>query len=167
MDTNTNLNSKWTLWYHHEKDNWKISGFKKIYEINNVGEFWKLHNNWDKLKGIQSKHFFLMRDNIYPIWEDPVNLNGGCWSYQIHEDQAEKIWNDLASYLVCEQIINNSDEAVGISACLRKNNNFVIKIWNTDTKNNSLSQINKNIIKKWGLDIIYIAHMDMAEKQIS
>ena len=26
-------------------------------------------------------------------------------------------------------------------------------------KNNSLKLINENIIKKWGMDIIYIAHM--------
>jgi len=159
MDTNTKFNDKWNLWYHHEKDNWKISGFKKIYEINTIADFWKLHNNWDKLKGINSKHYFLMKNDIQPIWEDPVNLNGGCWSYKIHEEQSENLWNELASYLVCEQIINNPDESVGLSISLKKNNYSVIKIWNVDSKNNSLSNINKNIIKKWGTDIIYIAHM--------
>lgn len=159
MDANTKLNNKWNLWYHSEKDNWKISGFKKVHDIETVGDFWRLHNNWNKLKGINSKHFFFMKDGVYPIWEDPINLNGGCWSYEVHEDQAENLWNDLASYLVCEEIINNFDEAVGLSICLKKNNKSVIKIWNTNTKNNSLSQINKNIIKKWGTDIIYIVHM--------
>ena len=75
------------------------------------------------------------------------------------EEQAENLWNDLAAYLVCEQIINNPDEVTGLSVSLKKNNYSVIKIWNTDTKNNSLSLINKNIIKKWGTDIIYIVHM--------
>lgn len=159
MDTNTKLFNKWNLWYHHEKDNWKISGYKKIYEIETVSDFWKLHNNWNKLKGINSKHYFLMKEDITPLWEDPVNLNGGCWSYKIHEDQAEHLWNDLASYLVCNQIINNPDEAIGLSICLKKNNNTVIKIWNINSKNNSLNQINKKLIKKWGTDIIYIAHM--------
>jgi hypothetical protein len=104
-----------------------------------------------------------MKNNICPLWEDPNNLNGGCWSYKIHEDQAEKLWNELAGYLVCDQIINNPDEAVGLSICLKKNNYSVIKIWNTDTKNNSLAQINKEIIKKWGTDIIYIAHSTLKE----
>ena len=160
MDANTKLNNKWNLWYHHEKDNWKISGFKKIYDIDTIGSFWRLHNNWNKLKGINSKHFFLMKENIEPIWENPVNLNGGCWSYKVHENQAENLWNELAVYLVCNQIIDNPDDnTVGLSICLKKNNESVIKIWNTNTKNNSLSQINKNIIKKWGTDIIYIAHL--------
>ena len=159
MDANTKLTNKWTLWYHHEKDNWKISGYKKIYEIETIGDFWKLHNNWDKLKGINYRHYFLMKDDIAPLWEDPLNFNGGCWSYKIHEDLSEKLWNELAVYLVSNQIINNSLEAVGLSICLKKNNNAVIKIWNTNSKNNSLCEINKDLIKKWGTDIIYIAHM--------
>jgi hypothetical protein len=159
MNTNTKFNKKWNLWYHHEKDNWKLSGYKQIYEISDVGDFWRLHNNWDKIKGINNKHYFLMMDNVTPLWEDEANIHGGCWSFKVHEDQSEKLWNELAGYLVCDKIINDYKEAIGLSICLKKNNYSVIKIWNKNSKNNSLSIINKNIIKKWGTDIIYIAHM--------
>ena len=54
----TNLVNKWNLWYHSEKDNWSISGYKKIYTIENVNEFWQLYNNWNKLGGLTYKHFF-------------------------------------------------------------------------------------------------------------
>ena len=57
-ENNITLSNKWSLWYHHEKDNWKISGYKKIYEINNSIEFWKLYQNWYKIKGINYKHYF-------------------------------------------------------------------------------------------------------------
>jgi hypothetical protein len=158
MDEIIELN-KWSLWYHHEKDNWKISGYKKIYEINNSTDFWKLYNNWDKIKGINYKHYFLMKENIIPIWEDEENINGGCWSFKINEDQTYNLWTDLSVYLVCNQLLNDNSDIVGISSCLKKNNNSVIKIWNKNSKNSSLSNINKDIIKKWGTDIIYIAHM--------
>lgn len=159
MDTNTKLSNQWTLWYHHEKDNWKLSGYKKIYDIVTIGDFWRLYNNWHKLKGINSKHYFLMKDNVTPLWEDNENINGGCWSFKVHEDQAEKLWTELSIYLVCELIINNPSDSIGLSICLKKNNNSVVKIWNKDSKNNSLNIINKDIIKNWGTDIIYIAHM--------
>ena len=159
MDTNTKLSNQWTLWYHHEKDNWKLSGYKKIYDIITIGDFWRLYNNWHKLKGINSKHYFLMKDNVTPLWEDNENINGGCWSFKVHEDQAEKLWTELSIYLVCELIINNPSDSIGLSICLKKNNNSVVKIWNKDSKNNSLNIINKDIIKNWGTDIIYIAHM--------
>lgn len=150
---------KWSLWYHHEKDNWKISGYKKIYEINNSTDFWKFYNNWDKIKGIHYKHYFLMKNEIIPLWEDIENINGGCWSFKVSEDQTLNLWTDLSVYLVCNQLLNNNSDIVGLSVCLKKNNNSVIKIWNKNSKNSSLNNINIDIIKKWGTDIIYIAHM--------
>ena len=159
MDHNLILSNKWTIWYHHEKDNWELSGYKNIYEINTVGEFWKLYNNWYKIKGINSKHYFLMKNNISPLWEDPENINGGCWSFKVLDTEAEKLWTELSCYLVCNQLIEDSNDIIGLSICLKKNNFSVIKIWNKNSKNNSLSLINKKIIKKWGTDIIYIAHM--------
>ena len=148
------------LWYHYEKDNWKISGYKNIYQIFNSSNFWKLYNNWNKFNGILNKHLFLMKENITPIWEDPNNINGGCWSYKIQEDNAEELWEDLSIYLVCNQIsIIIPDEILGISISSKKNNYIVIKIWNKYSKNNSLKLLNDNILKKWGTDIIYIAHM--------
>ena len=41
----------------------------------------------------------------------------------------------------------------------KKNNYSVVKIWNKNSKDNSLSLLNENILKKWGMDIIYIAHI--------
>lgn len=158
MDANTILPNTWKLWYHYDKDNWKLSGYKEIYEIKTTGDFWRFYNNLDKFKGICTKHLFLMKDDIPPLWEDEHNIKGGCWSFKIPESQAENLWSDLSVYLVCNQLIK-SDISVGLSMCLKKNNCCVIKIWNTNSKNNSLSLINKNIIKKYGCDVIYIAHM--------
>ena len=156
----TKLNSEWNVWYHHEKDNWDLSGYKKIYTMSTVEEFWKFYNNWDKVGGVTNRHFFLMKDNITPVWEDIQNINGGCWSFKIQEEQAEDLWEDLSSYLVCMKLCPTiPDEIVGLSICLKKNSNTVVKIWNKKSKNNSLKLINEEILKKWGMDIIYIAHM--------
>ena len=157
---------KWNIWYHHEKDNWTLSGYKQIYQMSTVDDFWKFYNNWDKVGGVTNKHFFLMRNNITPIWEDNNNINGGCWSFKIQEDQADDLWEDLSTYLVCGQLCPNiSTEVLGLSICLKKNFNTVVKIWNKNSKNNSLKLINEAILKKWGTDIIYIAHMPENQSQ--
>ena len=154
------LQDEWNIWYHHEKDNWKLSGYKQIYKMNTVQNFWKFYNNWDKVGGVSSKHFFVMKNNITPLWEDQENINGGCWSFKIQEDMSEELWEDLSVYLVNNMLCPSiSNEVVGISLCLKKNNNTVVKIWNKNSKHNSLKLINENILKKWGMDIIYIAHM--------
>ena len=50
--------NEWNLWYHHEKNNWSIKGFRNIYKINNIESYWKLFNSWDKIGGVNNKHFF-------------------------------------------------------------------------------------------------------------
>jgi hypothetical protein len=153
--------NNWNIWYHHEKDNWSIDGYKNIYTINNACNFWKLYNNWDSIGGILSKHFFIMKNNIKPLWEDIKNKNGGCWSFKIMEHQAVELLEELSVLLVTEELLleKECDECVGLSICLKKNNNCVVKIWNINSKINSIKNINATILEKWGTDIIYIAHM--------
>ena len=158
IELNSNLKYIWNVWYHHEKDNWKISGYKKIYQIKTIGDFWTFYNNLDKVGGITSKHFFLIKNNITPIWEDIQNINGGCWSFKIHEEIVEELWEDLSVLLVTNELVQGTI-SLGISLTLKKNNTCVVKIWNDDSNKNSIKYINKNILKKWGTDIIYIAHM--------
>ncbi len=154
------LTHEWNIWFHHEKDNWALSGYKQIYKFNTIIDFWKFYNNWDRVGGVTNKHFFLMRSDVTPIWEDQMNINGGCWSFKINEDQADELWEDLSVYLVCNKLCPTiPEEIVGLSICLKKNSNTVIKIWNINYKNNSLKLINETILKKWGMNIIYIAHM--------
>tara|TARA_A100001015_G_scaffold316080_1_gene429470 strand:- start:908 stop:1561 length:654 start_codon:yes stop_codon:yes gene_type:complete len=164
IDNNPNpelsfFNSEWNLWYHSKKDNWTIEGYEKIYKIDSIASYWKLYNNWDKLGGINNKHFFLMKKGVVPLWEDESNKYGGCWSFKISEHQSQELWNDLSKYLVLEKLVQIEEDVVGLSVCLKKSNFSVIKIWNKNSKNNSLNLINKDILKKYGLDIIYIAHM--------
>jgi len=96
---------------------------------------------------------------VSPIWEDPINKSGGCWSFKVNENQAQELWDDLSIYLVSEKLSMKKNDLTGISICLKKNNYCVIKIWNRNGKENSLVLLNETILKKWGMDIIYIAHI--------
>lgn len=159
MNINSKFTQPWILWYHHERNNWSINGYKKIIEINTIQDFWKLYNTWDKIGGVNNKHYFLMRENVHPIWEDDNNIKGGCWSFKVSESESKHLWEDLSKYIITENITQKPEEITGISICLKKNSFSVIKIWNKNSSNNSLSLINENILKKWGTDIIYIAHI--------
>jgi hypothetical protein len=165
METNklNNFNDSWNVWYHHTKDNWKLDGYKKIYTIDNGIDFWKLYNNWDNIGGITSRHFFLMKNDTQPVWEDPINMNGGCWSFKILDSMAADLWEDLSVLLVTNELVHDTI-CLGLSIAVKKNNTCVVKIWNDNSNKNSIKYINKNVLKKWGTDIIYIAHM--AEKII-
>jgi hypothetical protein len=153
------FDNKWDIWYHSVKEDWTIKGYEKLYTINTIEEYWKLYNNWDELGSINNKHFFIMKNDIVPIWEDPNNKHGGCWSFKVAESSAQELWNDLSLHMVTETLNSIDGDIIGLSACLKKNNSSVIKIWNKSSENNSLTLLCKDILNKWGLDIIYIAHM--------
>ena len=153
------FNNKWDLWYHHEKDNWDISGYRNIYEINNPETFWRWYNNWESFGGLLSKQFFLMKKNIEPRWEDKNNINGGCWSLKINSTDAPIFWERISALLVLDQISNIEDDINGISICLKKNNNCVIKIWNKDKKNDKIENLNKEIFKNFKPEIYYISNV--------
>lgn len=151
--------NSWNLWYHHQRNNWKLHSYKKIYTIKTIIEFWELYNNWNKIGGILNQHYFLMKNDITPIWEDPNNATGGCWSYKKPNFDIQELWTDLSMCLIGETLSSNPDNINGISVCLKNDGYSVIKIWNRDSKDNSLVNLNHDILKKWGTDLIYMAHI--------
>ena len=87
IETNHNANShvlfdKWTLWAHlpHDTD-WSLKSYRKIIKFNSVEEVIALVNSVPDLM-IKNCMLFLMRDGINPTWEDPANVDGGCFSFK-------------------------------------------------------------------------------------
>lgn len=155
----TELSDNWNLWIHKSKNDWTIKGFENIYTIKSIRDFWTLNNSWESNGGIHLNQYFLMKNNIHPIWEHPDNKLGGCWSFKIKESQSQELWDDLAQYLVSGNLSPNNNEINGISITKKKNGWVVLKIWNKSNKKSSLKNINYDILKKWGLDVIYISHL--------
>jgi translation initiation factor 4E len=155
------FNSDWNLWYHHELNNWRIDGYRKIFHVKNIKDYWDLHNNIDCLGGITNQHFFLMRSNILPIWEDSSNRNGGSWSIKLNDiSNVYNIWLKLSLMMVGETILKDdaaleSKLVVGLSINLRNSNICIIKIWNNDSNMSSIKLLNDDIIKEFGYNIIY------------
>ena len=89
------LNRKWTLWAHlpHDTD-WSAKSYKKILTFESVETAILLCETLpDKM--IRNCMLFLMRDGIKPMWEDPSNKNGGCFSYKIPNKMILSTWKKL------------------------------------------------------------------------
>ena len=72
------LNNKWTLWYHSLKNkNWDNNSYVKVIEIKSLLDY-KLLEDVMRINHLQNGMFFLMRDGIFPNWEDPDNSEGCC-----------------------------------------------------------------------------------------
>ena len=154
-----NFNNNWSIWYHYQKNNWKISGYKKIYEITNIYDFWIFNNNLEKIDLLNNEHLFIMRENIKPIWEDVNNKNGGCWSIKISTNNLYDLWIKICMYIFGETLVDNNKIINGLSISSKNSNTSVIKIWISNSKDSNIKQLPINILNKYGYNIIYKAHI--------
>jgi translation initiation factor 4E len=134
------FNDKWCVWYHHELNEWSVKGYRKIYNIANMEEFWLFFNNLKCLGGINKLHYFLMRDGITPIYEDIKNCRGGTWSSIVSLDSAENSYIELAQQLVGETMSDCPSDINGLSVNV-KSGVSVIKIWNGDRSRSKTSRL--------------------------
>jgi translation initiation factor 4E len=161
------LANNWDVWIHYIKDNWKIDGYKKIFTISSIEDFWILNNNIHILSGahdsLNNLQIYFMKEGIKPIWEDQLNRNGGCWSLKLNNIDSFTAWVNLGIYMIGNTIINESFEKLqninGLSFSQKNNTSSIIKLWTENSKYISLDCLNKNIIDMYGYNIIYKAHL--------
>uniref|UniRef100_A0A6C0JM87 Eukaryotic translation initiation factor 4E n=1 Tax=viral metagenome TaxID=1070528 RepID=A0A6C0JM87_9ZZZZ len=126
------LLGKWNLYYHLPQDkNWELSGYTIIMnDINTVEKVISLneilHENI-----VKNCMLFVMREGITPMWEDPHNRNGGCFSYKVINKSVPEVWKNLF-YLLCgESLCENSEQMKHVNGITisPKKNFCIIKIW--------------------------------------
>ena len=126
------LNDKWNLYYHLPDDkNWDISSYTIILEdIHSAEEVISINEILPE-PVIKSCMLFLMRSHIKPIWEDPNNRSGGCFSYRVTNKLVPEVWKNLC-YLSCGESLSAkcefSKHINGITISPKKNF-CIIKIW--------------------------------------
>ena len=152
------LNNKWNLYIHCIKDrNWDNSSYKKIYSFNNLKELFSITNNLEYI-GLQYYHFFIMKEGIFPTWEDLQNRDGGVCSFRtdLYPTSSSSIYVvDLFKFLIYktlgETVINDMDDINGLSVSPR-NNWAIIKIWNKDKNKSELlkKELKQTVNEKFG-----------------
>ena len=134
------INSKWCMWYHSIKDTqWTKSSYKLLFTIHNLYELKAINDIILKIH-LQNGMFFLMRENIFPTWEDPDNREGCCVSFKISSSVLKDQWNFLVNRIITEDIFlqtndENNNYLNGISISPKKEFN-IIKLWLRNNDNN-------------------------------
>jgi len=128
------LKHRWNLWAHLPQDlDWTLKSYKLIYKFKTIEDTIAItESSPDPL--IKSCMLFVMKDGISPVWEDPKNRNGGCFSYKVSNKNVCDVWRELNYVLVGETIGNNSSFVkcvTGITISPKKNF-CIIKIWMTN-----------------------------------
>lgn len=157
------LNDSWSVFFHDPYENdWTNVSYNKIGVIGTVNDFCKhLHN----MKGNVTKGmWFMMRDDIFPCWDDPENINGGALSIKILKEHVDEFWQNLMEKVLGESVLIPSirDEKWncinGISSSPKKHF-CIIKIW---LKDDSLFEKDEyfDLLKTYHGNIIYKLNME-------
>jgi hypothetical protein len=143
------LNGEYVLWSHQLGDNnWGISGYKKMCTIRTVSDFWRLFNNFRKI-GWKFMNFYLMKSGVDPMWEHPLNRNGGICSFKTHTNNALEVWESLNVKMMCDKLASNMEDINGISISPKNKEWALVKIWNRDSKNDLMVTLNNEITESY------------------
>jgi hypothetical protein len=155
------LKDKWTLWYHaQDNENWDESSYKNIYEFSDLVSYFKFQNSFIYLPQFLNGYYFLMRNDIMPIWEDSKNREGGCYSIRVNKDLVDQFFWDFFTHILCDSFLQKDNDTINGISVVPKKFNAIIKIWNNNSKVNSISLFHKHYRDYFINDISYRPHLD-------
>ena len=136
------LYDSWTLWAHLPHDiDWTVQSYKELFTFSSVEETIAVCETLPE-KMINNCMLFLMRKGILPMWEDPKNRKGGCFSYKVPNKMVVSVWRNLSYILVGESLTSDRKLLANINGITisPKKNFCIIKIWlaNYDYQNPSV-----------------------------
>ena len=130
--TDTWLNDTWSVYFHNPYDNnWDENGYIKIFTISNIEEYLILIHRIKE--NAQDGMFFIMRDNIFPKWNDDENKHGGFLSIKILKEKVHSFFYKMTVDLVNETLLkpeyyHQSGNVNGLSISPKKHF-CIIKVW--------------------------------------
>jgi hypothetical protein len=133
------INNIWKVWFHKIDDkDWSINSYNNVANIDSLESFIYYYR---KISIFIHGMFFVMKDNIPPLWEDKNNINGGIITYKFTKVESDDVWKQLTMALIGNTLTKDSKYINGISIS-PKINNCIIKIW--VNKSNILTKIKFN-----------------------
>lgn len=158
----TFLNDIWSVYFHDPNDpDWTHSSYTNIGTISTIDDLWNHHQS--NKENVQKGMFFIMREHVFPSWDDPENIKGGCLSIKVLKDDLSKFWQDLCIKLLGECLLvedkreENWTKINGISTSPKKHF-CIIKIWISDDELSKKEFF--NLMSDYHGDIIYKRNMD-------
>jgi len=75
-----------------------------LHTITDVRSFWNVFNNFDISKLPMRDSIHLFHKGIKPVWEDPRNERGGCWTFRVPKEKVQAFWQELCLMAVGEKL---------------------------------------------------------------
>jgi len=133
------LRSTWVFWFRQQRSpgnkvtNYE-EGIKKITAFSSVESFWSI---WTHLNPpstlLPTTDYLLFHSQIRrPVWEDPLNIEGGKWIIRLRKGIADRLWEDLVLGIIGDQF-EEEDEICGCVLSVRSQED-ILSVWNRNEK---------------------------------
>ncbi len=122
------LDDVWSIFHHGMTDSsWTLDSYTRVATVSSAEEFWGVHSLVCPL--LHTNLFFVMREHIFPCWDDAANIDGGCISARVPMHQIGAYWEALCVRLLCEGLCPGKAGAVNGISSSPKQSWCVVKVW--------------------------------------
>lgn len=127
-----NTDDIWRFYFHDPNDkNWLHESYRLIAQFSSANEFNGIHGAVKDV--VHNGMFFLMREHVFPAWDDPCNIHGGCLCIKVQKAAAEAFWRGICASLMGETLLREEfragECAVNGASISPKNFFCIVKIW--------------------------------------
>jgi len=135
MEGDNNLNTNFKLYFHDpDSYNWSKESYVELYNIKSIEDYWITQKRISDV--VHQGMFFIMRENIFPLWDNEENKKGCTFSFKILKSDAKSFWEKFTVLLLSDNLVKDNKEKKkinGISISPKKNF-CIIKIWLNDNR---------------------------------
>jgi hypothetical protein len=87
-----------------DKSNAYEERLKPLETASTIKVFWEILNNVEPSRMYLRDSYHFFKKGVKPIWEDPRNINGGCWTFRVNKSISEAFWLEVLVIVVGEQL---------------------------------------------------------------
>ncbi|KAH8111043.1 eukaryotic translation initiation factor 4E member 2 [Phellopilus nigrolimitatus] len=178
------LRNTWVFWFRQQRapGNKTVNyeeGIKKISTFGSVESFWSLWTHLNPPSTLQpTTDYLLFHSGVRrPVWEDPLNIEGGKWIIRFKKGVADRLWEEIVMAIVGDQFddcgpnadvgswrggtgesggsgnangttaASNDPEICGCTLSVRQHED-ILSVWNKHVLDSRANQKVKDTIKK-------------------
>lgn len=130
------LDDTWVMYYHASDDeDWTTKSYARLHSIGSVVDY---ACTWVALRDrVASGILFLMREGVFPCWDDKNNIRGGCLSMKVPLSGAADFWHELCVRTLGDTLVvkerREEDEDAGFAvnglSASPKTHFAIFKLW--------------------------------------
>lgn len=155
------LEDVWTWYFHDPSDTrWTLDSYKRLCDTSTVEDFWGMHEAL--AQHVTHGMFFVMRESVFPCWDDARNINGGCVSMKVAAPEVPQCWEGLLKRLLGETLAVADDDngAVNGVSISPKRGFCIIKLWMSDNRFEESPRTKLRIPEPYAGEVLYRRNME-------